>query len=60
MKFYTVVEVAEILKVTEGTIRDWIRKGKLGATKLGGTKTVRISEEDLTKFYNDNKVVSGT
>lgn len=60
MKIYTTFEISEILKVSEGTVRDWIRKGKLGATKLGGTKTVRISEEDLTKFYNDNKVVSGT
>ncbi|WMI81798.1 helix-turn-helix domain-containing protein [Anaerotignum sp. MB30-C6] len=58
MKFYTTFEVADLLKVSERTIREWIRGGKLGATKLGGTKTVRISEDDLNKFLSDNRVVA--
>ena len=58
MKFYTTFEVAVVLKVSEGTVRDWIRKGKLGAIKIGGTKTVRISDEDLRRFCEGNRVVN--
>ncbi|WP_317853806.1 helix-turn-helix domain-containing protein [Chakrabartyella piscis] len=58
MKFYTTFEVADILKVSEGTIREWIRKGKLGATRLGGTKTVRVSEQDINRFLEGNRVVA--
>ncbi len=60
MKFYTTFEVADLLKVSERTIREWIRGGKLGATRLGGTKTVRISEEDLQRFLAENRVVIKT
>jgi excisionase family DNA binding protein len=56
MKFYTISEVAEILKVTQGTVSEWVRKGKIGAIKVGGTKTVRISEEDLKRFCDENRV----
>lgn len=58
MKLYTTFEVADILKVSERTVREWIRKKKLGATRLGGTKTVRVSEEDLKEFLNINRVAS--
>ncbi|MGE4213178.1 MAG: helix-turn-helix domain-containing protein [Anaerotignaceae bacterium] len=58
MKFYTVAEVASILKVAECTVSDWVRKGKLGAIKIGGTKTVRISDEDLKQFCEENRVVN--
>ena len=56
MKFYTTFEVAEILRVSEGTIREWVNKGKLNAVRLGGTKTIRISEEDLERFLSQNKI----
>lgn len=58
MKFYTILEIAGMLKVSKDTVSEWIRKGKLGATKLGGTKTVRVSENDLNKFLSDNRVVT--
>lgn len=47
MKFYTPAEVADILKVAECTINTWVKSGKLKAVKLGGTKTIRISEQAL-------------
>lgn len=56
MKFYTTFEVAEILKVSESTVSEWIRKGRIGAVKIGGTKTIRVSEDDLKKFLADNRV----
>jgi len=34
-KYYTVKEVAELLKVTERTVRNWIRKGQIKAIKIG-------------------------
>lgn len=33
---YTVKEVAELLRVTEPTIRDWLRDGKIRGTRIGG------------------------
>ena len=58
MNFYTVSEVADMFKVSRDTVGDWIRKGKIGAVKFGGTKTVRISETDLNKFLTDNRVIA--
>ena len=58
MKVYTAFEISELLKVSEPTIRGWIRKGKLGAAKLGGTKTVRISEKDLEAFLAENRITN--
>jgi excisionase family DNA binding protein len=53
MKFYTTVEVAEILKVAESTVSSWVKSGKLKAVKLGGTKTVRISEQALNDLLKE-------
>lgn len=44
----TVQEVAERLKVSENTVRRWIREGELKALKAG--KSYRITEEQLQKF----------
>lgn len=58
MKFYTVSEIADVFKVTEGTVSEWARKGRIGAIKVGGTKTVRVSEDDLNKFLADNRMAA--
>jgi len=58
MNFYTVSEIAQILKVTEGTVSEWVRKGRIGAIKVGGTKTIRVGEDDLNKFLADNRIVA--
>jgi len=50
-QFYTVAEVAELLKYTEKHIRDWIRDGKLKAVKPGGYQW-RISETELKRFMD--------
>ncbi|MDD3394521.1 MAG: helix-turn-helix domain-containing protein [Anaerotignum sp.] len=60
MKFYTASEIAEILKVTKGTVSEWLREGRMGAVKIGGTKTIRVSEDDLNKFLADNRMVATT
>lgn len=48
MKVYTVEEIADILKVSTFTVRNYIKDGKLIAIKTGGA--VRVSEENLKAF----------
>lgn len=44
-EYYTIYEVAEILKLHERTIRNHIKSGTLKAKKVG--KSWRIKKEDL-------------
>jgi len=53
-KFYTVDQVAEILRMHHKTIRKFIREGKLGANKVG--KQWRISGHELSTFMEKNNV----
>jgi excisionase family DNA binding protein len=47
MKFFTVAEAAQILRVTEKSVRDFILSGELRASKIGQWK---IQEDDLGAF----------
>lgn len=47
-KFYTVIELTEILKVTKQTVRLYIRQGKLRGRRIG--KPIYVSERDLRIF----------
>lgn len=47
LKFFTVAEAAQILRVTEKSVRDFILSGQLKASKIGQWK---IQEEDLVAF----------
>ena len=47
-KYYTIEEVAKMLKVAYLTVYRWIQDGKLVAYKAG--KQYRIKKEDLDKF----------
>ena len=46
--YYTIDEVAKMLKVAYLTVYRWIQAGKLEAVKLG--KQYRISKTQLNKF----------
>ena len=48
-----VVEAAELLRVSPYTIRSWIRKGVLGATKLG--RLVRIEPSEVQRLIASGK-----
>ncbi len=48
MKYYTAEEIAEQYNLKPGTVRLWIRQGKLKAVKLG--HLWRIPEEALQEF----------
>lgn len=52
-KFYTVAEVAELLKVQPLTIYRLISDGKLKSYKVG--RVIRISEADLKAFLDDSR-----
>jgi putative molybdopterin biosynthesis protein len=47
-KYYTIEEVAKMLKVAYLTVYRWIQDGKLKAYKAG--KQYRVNEPDLDRF----------
>jgi len=51
--FYTIEEVAKMLKVSEATVRRLIRNGQLEAVPVGSQ--YRISQEGLDKFLSRRK-----
>ena len=55
-KYYTIQEIADLLKVNYMTVYRWIRAGKLEAYQL--QKQYRIREVDFQKFMKANKIVS--
>lgn len=54
--YYSIEEVAKILKVAYLTVYRWIRAKKLTAYKAG--KQYRITKTDLDKLLMKNKEVS--
>jgi excisionase family DNA binding protein len=46
----TVAEVAAALRYTEGTVRHWIRTGKLRAIQVTGGREYRIRLPDFLAF----------
>ncbi len=53
-RFYTVEEVAMLLKVDPETVRRYVRQGKLRAMKPGG-RFIRIEHSDLESFIANSK-----
>jgi excisionase family DNA binding protein len=52
IKFYTIPEVAEALRVTPQTIRAWIKTGRLKAKRIG--RPILITENNLREFLQAN------
>lgn len=48
MKFYTTLETAKQLSVTVPTVRDYIKKGKIKAQRVG--KSFLVAECSLMEF----------
>ena len=48
-EFLTVAEIAELLKLNQQTVRNWIDAGKLPAIRVG-ERRVRIRRSDLVRF----------
>jgi putative molybdopterin biosynthesis protein len=52
-QYYTIEEVAKMLKVAYLTVYRWIQDGKLVAFKAG--KQYRVKKEDLDSFVTNYK-----
>lgn len=52
-EYYTIEEVAKMLKIVYLTVYRWIRAGRLNAVKAG--KQYRIKMSDLNKFLEVSK-----
>ena len=50
-EYYTIEEVADMLKVAYLTVYRWVRSGKLEAVKAG--KQYRISKLNINKFLTN-------
>ncbi len=57
MNYLTVAEVAERLKVYPGTVKRWLRDGKLVGISLGDRAGWRIAEDDLQRFLHSQSNV---
>lgn len=51
--YFTVVEIADLLKVHTSTVRRWIRDGDLAAKKIGGR--VRVTRSGLRAFVKSSR-----
>jgi excisionase family DNA binding protein len=49
--FLTVAEVAEMLKLNQQTVRNWIDQGSLPAVRIG--RRVRIRQSDLDRLLEE-------
>jgi excisionase family DNA binding protein len=52
-EFFSVIEVAKLLKLSRSSILYYIKAGKLKATRVG--KIYIISQEDFGEFLQDHK-----
>jgi excisionase family DNA binding protein len=51
--FLTVAEVAEMLKLNQQTVRNWIDQGSLPAVRVG--RRVRIRQSDLDRLLDEGR-----
>ena len=51
--YYTIRELAKMLRVDARTVRNWIKRGDLVAIRLG--KRYRIAAEDLDEFLSQRR-----
>ena len=49
---YTVDDVAKYLGCTRGTVRNFIRRGKLHAIRVGGVRLIRVTGSALRDFVD--------
>ena len=56
IKFYTIPETAQALRVTPQTIRAWIKQGRIKSQRIG--RPILITENNLKEFL-DQSIVTG-
>jgi excisionase family DNA binding protein len=55
--FLTVAEVAEMLKLNQQTVRNWIDQGSLPAVRIG--RRVRIRQSELHRLLDEGSTGQG-
>ena len=50
MPLHTVEEAAELMKVSPDTVREWVRSGRLRASKLAGSKRCESARMTSWRF----------
>jgi len=50
-KFYTVAEIAQAMRVTPQTVREYIKRGRIKAQRIG--RPLVISEQALRAFLQE-------
>ena len=53
IKFYTIPETAEALRVTAQTVRNYIKQGRIKSQRIG--RPILITESNLKEFLQGGK-----
>lgn len=54
-RWYTVGDIAALLRVHEQTVRSWLKSGRLRGRNLGGKSGWRVRESDLSAFLDGDE-----
>ena len=63
--FFTIADVADMLKVSQGSVRNLINNGELKAIQIGGRGLWRIEESAMEEYIkgqyaqSEEKIASG-
>lgn len=57
MKYATVKDIAKMLQLSEWTVSEWAKKGKIPAVKMGG-KVWRFDPEAVRRAVDEGKVTA--
>jgi excisionase family DNA binding protein len=56
MKFYTIADISDLLKISQSNAYALVETGKLVAHRIGvGRGTIRVSEDDLQEFLGQSR-----
>lgn len=52
MEIYTIGQAAEKLSVSDYTLREWLRNGKIKGSKIGNGRLWRITEDQIKEYLD--------
>lgn len=56
MKLLTIQEVADLMKISESTVRRLIQGGQIAAFKVGDRGQLRVEENELERYVESQRV----
>jgi excisionase family DNA binding protein len=56
-QYYSIADLVKLLKISDSTVRRYIRAGKLESKKIG--KQHRITERSVNKFIDGQNTIGG-